>query len=89
MSFEVTFTSRAERQLTRLWLEHANREAVTAAMIRLEGLLSSHPRTVGESRSDEFRRVLFDPRVGISYWVHQQRDAVLVTNIWLVKRRSE
>jgi len=59
MAYTVTWTSRAQRQLTEIWIDTKNRREVSEAANRIDQLLRETPGTLGESRSGN-QRILFE-----------------------------
>jgi len=58
MTYTVTWTPDAEQELAAIWLQAANRAAVTRAAHEIDQRLGRDPLSEGESRSG-IRRILF------------------------------
>ena len=64
MNFQVIWVREAERQLTRLWLNHpGDRTAITAASHEIDRLLADDPENAGESRDGQDRILIVAPLV--------------------------
>ncbi|MCE9544795.1 MAG: hypothetical protein K8T25_04650 [Planctomycetia bacterium] len=88
MKYTVLWTPSAERQLTRLWLDATDRDAVRGAADRLDEILAERPSTLGESRHGEFRIALIPP-LGFEYKVQEADRLVKVIAVWTFKKRPE
>lgn len=74
----------AERKLTELWLNGADRQAATDAADAINALLRDKPLDVGESR-DEIARILTVLPRSVYYDVHNQDRLVAVWAVWRVR----
>ncbi len=60
MRYTVTWLPSAQQELARLWMQAADKQAVTAASHRIDRLLRSAPLLVGSARG-RYRRFLLAP----------------------------
>jgi plasmid stabilization system protein ParE len=81
MKYNVFWTPTAERDLTEIWVQSPDREAVRSAADTLDSLLSEDAHLRGESRSESLRIVLAAP-LGIDIEVDQDDDSVWVLRVW-------
>jgi len=81
MKFTVVWTKEAEKRLAELWLDSADREAVTNASDRIDHLLSIDPLHAGEERVVNFR-ILFEPPLAVTFDINEQDLRVKVWSIW-------
>lgn len=81
MRYEVIWTPDAERDLASVWLNAANRPAVTKSIHQLERDLSISPLSVGESRRSSVERIAYLEPVGISFSIIVDDLKVYVTAV--------
>jgi plasmid stabilization system protein ParE len=79
--FAVRWKKVARENLAEIWLQAADRNAVTRATHRIDQLLRSNPEQKGESR-DGGRRVLLEPPLGVVFRVRTQGQIVEVLRVW-------
>src|SRR5450759_4456139 len=77
----------AEQELAALWMDAANRTAVTWAAHEIDGLLRHNPKEQGESRSLG-RRVFFVRPLGVFFRVYSSDRVVQVQHVWRFKTHS-
>lgn len=87
MIFTVLWTSDAEQELAAIWLNAADRSAVTSAAHSIDALLRVDPQTRGESRQEEVR-VLFAPPLGVDFEVVEGDRIVYVLAVWFFGKRG-
>ena len=80
MSYAVTWEPGAEQELTSVWMNTPDPDAVTAAANEVERLLKYAPNDVGESRSGSVR-VIFEPPLVVYYEVNDAARTVAVRNV--------
>jgi hypothetical protein len=81
MSYTVTWLPAAEDELAALWLNTADRGAVTRAASAMERRLRKDPLHAGESRPQE-RRIAFLPPLGFLFRVVEDDRLVEVVHVW-------
>jgi hypothetical protein len=81
MSHTVIWVAAAAQHLARLWLNSAQRQAITAASDEIDRLLRRDPESQGESREDD-RRVLLVPPLGVTFTVDSANRIVHVLDVW-------
>ncbi len=86
MTFSVVWRPSAESALTELWLNTADRSAITAAADSIDALLRSSPFDVGESRSG-ITRILNVLPLSVYYDVFSDDMLVAVWAVWEVRKR--
>ena len=87
MSYQVIWTTKAERELTDMWLRGEDRRSVSAAARAVDRQLRLSPLDVGESRHADARVFLAHP-LGVTYRVSQEQRLVLVINVWRFRKRG-
>ena len=88
MKYEVIWKPPAEEELTRLWLDSPQPNAVKLAADDIDRLLQESPMTAGESRSDD-RRILLVAPLGVIYRVIEPDHTVNVLQVWCFKTGGE
>jgi mRNA-degrading endonuclease RelE of RelBE toxin-antitoxin system len=83
--YEVVWTSEAEQELTRLWLEARDRQYVRETTFTFDERVSQFPLLVGESRDGDLR-VAFEGTFFFTYEVNQTKRIVTVRSISRLKR---
>jgi len=83
VNYTVIWKPEAEAELAELWLEAADRSAVTSAANRIDGLLGRNPDSQGESRTGSIRLMFVAP-VGVFFDVREQDRIVAVLSVWRV-----
>jgi plasmid stabilization system protein ParE len=86
MNFDVVWSPAAERELTELWLDAADRALVTEASKRIDETLERNAPNEGESRPDG-RRVLFATPLAVVFRVWPDYRRVLVSHVWRFRTR--
>jgi plasmid stabilization system protein ParE len=81
MKWTVIWLPDAEQELADLWLNSADRAAVTQSSHIIDSLLKQDPETVGESR-DGNRRILLVAPLGVIYRVLPDDRRVEVLHVW-------
>lgn len=80
MNFTVLWRQKAEDQLTILWTEGPDRNAIAAAAEAIDAMLRRDPQTLGESR-DGFDRLLFHAPLTALFEVREQDRLVYVKEV--------
>lgn len=81
MNYTVLWTAEAKRTLAALWVDNADRNAITAAAREIDQRLVDSPEEEGESRSND-RRIMFVSPLGISFKVYPRERIVYVLTLW-------
>jgi plasmid stabilization system protein ParE len=79
MKYRVRWAKAARAQLTTVWLNAADRNAVTSASHRIDQILARNPHSAGESR-DRGRRLLIVPPLMVVYRVIDAKHTVRVVS---------
>jgi len=77
----VRWKRSALNRMTELWLDAADRSAITDAVAEIDRLLANNPLHAGESRSEQ-DRVLFVPPLGVFFEVGGTSHVVQVLRVW-------
>ena len=82
---DVQWTKSALDELAAAWVDanSTEREAITAATVKIDEVLKTSSREFGESRSDS-RRIGFVPPLGMAISVDEGRRRVKVLHVWLI-----
>jgi plasmid stabilization system protein ParE len=86
MRYTVIWKPTAERQLTRIWLDAEDRNAVRAAADEVDHQLADNPSEVGESRSGTLRVVFHGPLL-ISFHARHEDRLVYVVRVCRIRSR--
>lgn len=86
MIFTVVWKPTATSELAEIWLNAADRAAVTAAAHQIDTSLRVDPFTQGESRSGN-RRILFAPPLGVDFEIEALDRRVDVLRVWVWPQR--
>ncbi len=81
MKYSVVWVHTAERSLASIWIESADRNAVTSAARQIDLALETDPTDVGESR-DSNHRVAFEPPLACTFSIHPSAQLVRVLRVW-------
>ena len=81
MNYRIVWKPEAEKRLTTIWLDAADRQAVTDAASMIDLRLSHDPKTQGEER-DAGRRILFVPPLGVIFKDNSRTRTVQVVTVW-------
>ena len=81
MNYRIVWKPEAEKRLTTIWLDAADRQAVTDAARMIDWRLSHDPKSQGEGR-DAGRRILFVPPLGVIFKVNSRTKTVHVVTVW-------
>jgi hypothetical protein len=81
MSYRVLWQPKAEQALAELWMDAANRSAITAAARGIDEQLRTDPENVGESRWGD-KRILLVPLLGVDFTIDRRRRLVSVLAVW-------
>lgn len=86
--FEVEWRPGALNELTNAWLaaDGPGRQAITAAVRRIDHALSQNPLDTGESREGN-RRIHFDAPLVVVFRVFEAARRVRVSATWPIPRR--
>jgi len=79
--YTVRWKRTALDRLTELWLEAADRSAVTAAVDEIDRIFAAEPHDAGESRSDNVR-ILFVAPLGVFFEIPVASRVVSVLKVW-------
>jgi plasmid stabilization system protein ParE len=85
MTFNVVWSTNAERRLLRLWSDVAARHLIVAALGKIDTQLVDNPLSVGESRGGN-RRILLNAPLGVIYSVNERMNSVFVLDVWKYSR---
>lgn len=88
MKYTVIWVPTAEQELAALWMDAANREAVTRASHTIDYLLGRDPLGEGEPRPGG-GRVLLVPPLGVLYEVSPDDCLVRVLHVWAFRTPQE
>ncbi|MBY0514452.1 MAG: hypothetical protein K2P78_11135 [Gemmataceae bacterium] len=80
MTYIVSWTRGALRQLLDLMMSSTDPDAVEAASQRIEQALATDAGVKGESRDEEYR-VLFDPPLGVAFVVDDDVGVVMIAAV--------
>jgi hypothetical protein len=80
MRYTVVSSPFADHQLTELWLQASNPQAVTDASNRIEALLRNDPDRLGTLRSDG-RRVIVLPPLAVLFEVLPDDRKVIIRSV--------
>lgn len=80
MNFTVTWTRRALREFLDLWTSATDPDAVDAAAVRIDQMLSADADQQGESRADPFR-ILFVPPLAAIFVADVDVDVAYVVTV--------
>lgn len=83
MNFDVIWIPSAENQLADIWVNAADRSAVTEASSRIDQILGTDPNGAGESRTDG-RRILIELPLVVYYEVSAPDRRVRVLRVLAV-----
>ena len=83
MRYTLVWVPAADDELARIWMEAADRRAVTAATAEIDRLLKSKPLAVGEAYDDD-RRLAVDP-LEVIYTVSP--DDCMVRVLWVLSNQ--
>jgi hypothetical protein len=86
MKYTVVYLPSAEQQLADLWLKAADPVAVSRASDKIDRLLESNPKGLGESRASSLR-ILFEEPLAVVYDVREADFMVKVWAVWQLKSR--
>jgi hypothetical protein len=86
MSFTVEWSKEAEDELARIWLNAADRQAVTDAARKIDAVLRVRPASSGESR-DPGQRVVFELPLAVLYELSDKR-LVKVLVVWACRKKQ-
>ncbi len=87
MKFTVIWKPRADEQLTSIWMNVSDRQAVTAAANEIDLQLKINADSFGEARSG-FTRLAVVPPLAVHFDVRIEDRQVDVLTVHLVPRRS-
>ncbi len=85
MNYTVVWRPTAERALAQIWVDAADRQAVTDAANLIDAMLGTSPHEVGESRAGDTRILTVMP-LSIYYDIHEEDRLVAVWACWQVAR---
>lgn len=81
MKYTVLWTPPAENELTEIWLEAPDRNAITQSSFEIDERLEDDPDEEGESRF-EGRRILLVPPLGVTFRIQEEDRTVLILDVW-------
>jgi hypothetical protein len=85
VNFTLIWSDAAIQDLTRIWLQVTDRNAITRASNQIDQMLSQDPQYVGESRAGNERVAYADP-LGFRFEVVVDDMMVTVGAVWLTRR---
>jgi mRNA-degrading endonuclease RelE of RelBE toxin-antitoxin system len=88
MKYTVLWSSKAEAQLTSLWLSSRARQLITEATNAIDSLLAVNPQECGESRSGG-ARILHVVPLGALFSIDETNRMVVVQAVWQYKTRPK
>ena len=77
---EVDWDNPALDQLAAIWMKAADREAVVRASDEINQLLEIDPINAGESRTDDYHRVLIHGPLMVYFQIIESEKSVMVTS---------
>ena len=80
MRFTVTWHPSAIRELTRIWLDAADREAVTRAANEIDRTLADDPQTKGEDFYGD--RLLVSVPMALTFTVNVEDRIAQILQVW-------
>ena len=80
MKYSVVWIPDAETQLTRIWLESRDHQAIAEACEQIEQSLATKPLNAGESRFED-RRIVFADPLAVTFSVSQVDRLVRVLSV--------
>jgi hypothetical protein len=86
MNYSVIWLVDAEDELAAIWLDAADRDAITRAVFDLDRDLSTNPLDAGESRGRESERIVFFAPLAAIALVNEQDRTVSVEQVWRIGR---
>jgi len=89
MKYRVRWERRALDELADQWLqaESAKREAITAAVPRIDRRLQADAVNEGESRADG-RRIMFEPPLAVTFRIEADGRTVSVLHVRLFRKKQ-
>jgi plasmid stabilization system protein ParE len=87
MKYKVDWLPAAEQELADIWLQAADRNAVSQAAHAIDQVLEIDPDHAGESRP-EGRRIFFGPPLGVLFRVIEDDKLVQVIQVWRFATRD-
>jgi plasmid stabilization system protein ParE len=81
VKYSVIWLPDAEAEMAQIWLDAADRAAITAAANAIDATLQGDPLHSGESRYGN-RRVLLVRPLGVGYVVYEEEQTVVVGRVW-------
>ena len=88
MKYSVVWVHTAEKSLANIWIESADRSAVTSAARQIDLALETDPTDVGESR-DGNHRVAFEPPLACTFSIHPAAKLVRVLRVWKSRKKED
>ncbi|MBL8794175.1 MAG: hypothetical protein JNM56_09735 [Planctomycetia bacterium] len=85
MKYSVAWLSSAERELTTLWLDAADRNAISRAAHAIDRQLQQDAHLKGESRHGG-RRILNELPLVVSFRADPTAAVVLVSQVWAARK---
>jgi plasmid stabilization system protein ParE len=86
MKYTIVWSVGAERELARLWLDTAVRDAITQAAYAIESALTVEPSEVGESRPPG-RRIFISTPLAVVFEVFEADRIVRILELWRFQKR--
>jgi mRNA-degrading endonuclease RelE of RelBE toxin-antitoxin system len=83
MNYTVVWKPAADDQLSELWLNSANRDAIAHSAHEIDAQLGEKPLDVGESREGDYRILCILPLV-VAYRVSEEDRLVTVGQVHMV-----
>jgi hypothetical protein len=86
MRYTVIWQPLAEEKLATIWIDAADRGAITVAAIEIDRRLKKNPESLGESRGGNTRWVVVPP-LAVHFDVHQEDRVVRVLTVRSIPTR--
>jgi hypothetical protein len=83
MIYTVVWTKAALSLLADAWSAAIDRQAVTDASDRIDGILRNDAHRQGESREGD-RRILFEPPLGVLFQASEPDRVATIKYVWAV-----
>ena len=88
MTYDVAWTASADDMLTEVWLEAADRNAVSAVAHRVNHALACTPLAVGRPMDSSVHRAAYAPPLYIEFYVIEDDKKVVVQAVAVVSPRG-
>jgi len=82
VTYTVIWNSIAEEEFKRLWTRFDDPGTILNAARKIEAELQRNAHDAGEGRQNEETRIIFEPPLGLVYWVSKLDRVAMVTAVW-------